>query len=105
MSNHIIRDILIKELGIESYPEEIQDEVVVKLGEVILKDLTIKIFEKLPLQKKEEFERISAMGDDERIQEFLEHNIPDMNALIEEEVKNTLKTYTEKEKSAEQKKL
>lgn len=97
MSNPELRDILIKELGIGELPEEAQEEIVVKLGDVILKSLTVAIFEKLSNDARAEFERISAKNDHALIQEFLEENIPDMHTLMEEEVKRTLQNYAEME--------
>lgn len=95
MNNQELRDILIKELGIDGLPEEAQDEIVAKLGEVILKSLTVAIFEKLPNDARTEFERISAKGDHSLIQEFLEENVPDLHTLMEEEVKKVLESLAE----------
>ena len=80
MGNQELREILIKELGIGELPEEAQDEIVVKLGEVILKSLTVAIFEKLSAEARVEFEKIGAKGDHALIQEFLEENIPETGA-------------------------
>ena len=97
MKNQELRDILIKELGIGELPEEAQDEIVVKLGEVILKSLTIAICDKLSAEARVEFEKIGSKGDPALIQEFLEDNIPDMHTLMEEEVRRTLQNYAELE--------
>ncbi len=97
MKNQELRDILINELGIGELPEEAQDEIVVKLGEVILKSLTVAIFEKLSTEARVKFEKLGAKGDHALIQEFLEENIPDMHTLMEEEVRRTLQNYAELE--------
>lgn len=102
MNNQEIRDALIKELGIGDLPEEAQNEIVDKLGEVILKSLTIAIFEKLSNEKREEFDRIGEKGDPALIQEFLDKNIPDMQTLMEEEIKRTLRDLAEIEKGGAQ---
>ncbi len=103
MNNQELRDILIKELGIEGLPEEAQDEIVGKLGEVILKSLTVAIFEKLSNDARADFERISSRGDHDLIQEFLEENVPDLHLLMEEEVKKTLENFTKLEQGGEDK--
>lgn len=103
MNNQELRDILIKELGISGLPEEAQDEIVTKLGDVILKSLTVAIFEKLPNDARTKFEHIAEKGGYELIQEFLEENIPDMHALMEEEVKKTLQNYAEIEAGGREK--
>lgn len=103
MNNQELREILIKELGIGGLPEEAQDEIVAKLGEVILKSLTVAIFEKLSGDARTEFERVSEKGDHALIQDFLEENIPDLHALMEEEVKKTLQNFAELEQGGEEK--
>ncbi|MGB2580277.1 MAG: DUF5663 domain-containing protein [Minisyncoccia bacterium] len=95
MNNPELREALIKELGIGELPTETQDEIVDKLGEVIFKSLTVSIFEKLSDDARVEFEKISATGDNSLIQKFLEENIPDMQALIEEEIKKTMQDLAE----------
>ena len=105
MNNQEIRNILIKELGIEGLPEKAQDEVVAKVGEFILKSLTVAIFEKLPNDAREDFERIAASNDSELIQSFLKDKVPDLHVLMEEEVKRALQRFAENEaKGGEEKK-
>jgi len=95
MNNQELREILIKELGIEMLPEEAQDEIVAKLGEVILRSVTVAIFEKLGDEARAEFERVSKEDEPELVQRFLEENVPDMQTLMEEEIKRTLKNFAE----------
>lgn len=52
MNNKELHNILIKELGIQNLPEEAQNEIVSKLGEIILKSITVTIFEQLPPDRK-----------------------------------------------------
>lgn len=103
MNNPELRNILIAELGIGHLPDEAQAEIVEKLGEVILKSLTVAIFDKIPNEARAEFERVSAKKDDVLIQEFLEEHIPDMHTLMEEEVRRTLQNYAAQEASGEKK--
>ena len=93
MENPELREIIIKELGIEILPPQAQDEIVGKLGEIILKSVTVAIFEKLSGDARAEFERVGAEGDPDLIQEFLTEHVPDMQGLMEEEVRNTLKDF------------
>lgn len=95
MENKELREILINELGIQALPEEAQDEIVSKLGEVILRSVTVAIFEKLGDEARAEFERVSKEDEPELVQRFLEENVPDMQTLMEEEVKRTLKNFAE----------
>ena len=101
MQDQGIRSILIKELGIEGLPEEAQNEIVAKLGDIILKSLTVSIFEKLPVGARDQFERIAAENDNELIQNFLEEHIPNLHTLMEEEVKKSLQKFAENEAGGE----
>jgi len=95
MNDQELRVTLVKELGIEELPDEAQDAIVSKLGEVILKSVTLAIFEKLPEEARQEFDAISVTGDQARIQEFLGRTVPDMDLLMEEELKKTLLAFRE----------
>ncbi len=95
MENKELRDILIAELGIGELPEEAQDEVVSKLGEIILKSVTVAIYEKLSPEARVEFDVITTSGDNDKVQEFLAKNIPDMPALMEAETKRVLQSFRE----------
>ena len=103
INNQELHDILIKELGISGLPKEAQDEIAGKLGEIILKSLTAAIFESLSSDAREEFEKISVNGDNALIQEFLEKSVPDMHALMENEVRKTLQNFGGAELSEEEK--
>lgn len=96
MNNKEIRSLLIAELGIENLASEAQDEIVGKIGEMVLQSLTASIFEKLSQPAREEFERISATGNPNAIQEFLEENAPGIQQMMEEELKKTLQSFKEK---------
>ena len=101
MNNQEIRDVLINELGIESLPEEAQNEVVAKVGDIILKSLTLAILDKLSIEARAEFEHISEKGDEVLIQEFLNDNVPNLSTLMEEEIRKTLRNLALNETSAE----
>lgn len=99
MENQELREIIIKELGIEMLPELAQNEIVGKLGEIILKSVTVAIFEKLSDEARVEFEKITTEGDSELIQRFLDEHVPNMPELMEIEVKNTLQNFKKREGS------
>lgn len=103
MNNNELRDILIKELDLGALPEEVQNDVLSRIGETVLMFLTTAIFERLPSEAHEEFEKISASGDNGLIKEFLERNIPDIHLLMETEVKKALVLYNEQVAKAEAK--
>ena len=88
-----IRNILIKELGLADLPEEAQNEIVTKIGGIILQSVTLGILEKLPQDAREEFEVLSKEGDNERIQEFLELNVPHLYDIMQEETARVVESF------------
>jgi hypothetical protein len=95
MNDQELRTTLITELGIGDLPEEAQDEIVSKLGEIILKSVTITIFEKLSEDARKEFEVLTTTGDPARIRAFLEQAVPDMETLMADELQRTLVAFRE----------
>ncbi len=97
MKNQELRAILLGELHIEDLPEEEQDDIISKLGDNILKSLTLKILEQLSQENRKKFEIVSASGDDNRIHEFLKATVPDMHTLMETEIRKIIQLYRENE--------
>lgn len=97
MRNQELRAILLKELHIEDFPEEEQDGIISKLGDSILKSLTLRILEQLSQENRKKFEIVSASEDDDRIHEFLKATVPDMHTLMETEIRKTIQLYKDKE--------
>jgi hypothetical protein len=95
MNDQELRTTLIAELGIGDLPPEAQDEIVSKLGEIILKSVTVAIFEKLSEDARKEFEVLTTTGDSGSIREFLARSVPDMETLMEEELQKTLVAFRE----------
>ena len=96
MNNQDIRDVLLKELDLVGIPPEAQNQVISKLGEIILKSLVVTIYEHLLPEARKEFDIISASGDQKQIQEFLEQNIPRVNELMEAEISKTINAFKDR---------
>ena len=96
MDSTKLRELLIQEMDIGTLSKEAQNDILSKVGETILATLTTTIFEKLSENARDEFEKISVTGDHALIQEFLDANVPDLNALVKEAVKKALNAYKEK---------
>ena len=95
--NNELKATLIKDLGIADLPQEAQDQVLASLGDIILRSTTTAIFERLNDEQRVEFEKLSADEDPAKIQEFLAQTIPDMQALMEQEVKKTIERFKQAE--------
>lgn len=95
--NNELKNLLAKDLGIDALPEEAQDQILSRIGEIVLRSTTGAIFEKLTPEQREEFERLGADEDADKIQEFLARTVPDIQTLMEGEVKKTIARFKEAE--------
>ncbi len=89
-----IKRTLMRELKFDNLADEKQDELIAKMGEVILKKIFIETVEKLDVAGRKHFEK---MLNEERtpveIEEFLKLKIQDYDEIVEriiKELKNNL---------------
>ena len=84
-----------KDLGFDKLPEEKQDEILAKIGEIILKKIFIETVDKLDSNSADEFREMLKNGESaEKIEEFLNAKIENYDMIIGkivEEVKNDIK--------------
>jgi gas vesicle protein len=83
-----LKESIIKDLGIDQLPEDKREEVLLMMTEALLKRILIVALEKIPGNKKEEFDKIFASKDSEKINEFLSDNIPDYEKMVKNEIEN-----------------
>lgn len=91
-----IQQQLAEELGISKFPHDKQEELLVKMTEVLLKRIFIETMDNLGDQAKVEYEKLVEGGaQPEQVEEFLKTNIPNYESLIQkvissfkEEMKN-----------------
>jgi hypothetical protein len=82
-SASILQKSLIDELGLGSLPQEKQDELMVKMGEVILKRVYLETMESLSEADREEFGKmLDAKAEPEKIEEFLKGKIKDYDEVL-----------------------
>jgi predicted nucleic acid-binding OB-fold protein len=91
-----IKKALLAELNLSDISEEKQDELLAKMGEVILKKIFIETVEKLDEVGRKHFsEMLNEERTVEEIEEFLKIKIPDYDIMVErivKELKDKLKT-------------
>lgn len=90
-----LKALLVKDLGLTALPEETQDQILARLGEITLRAVVLTIFEKLPEEKRALFDEIATTEDPARIQAFLAENIPNLKELMDEELKKTVARFKE----------
>lgn len=90
----IIRDELAQEaakkLGITSFSPAVQEEILARVGENIMKRIAIEVFKILPEEKRPEFEQFIGSGNVDGLNEFLKPYIPNLDTLIQQETEKEI---------------
>jgi hypothetical protein len=75
---------LIKDLGIDTLSKEKQNELVIKMTEVLLKRIFLETMDKLGDQGREEYEKISQEdATPEQMEAFFKDKIKDYDKIVE----------------------
>lgn len=81
---------LVKDLGIDTLPQDQQNELIIKMTEVLLKRIFIETMDRLSEEDRLEYEQITEAQDvdQEKVAEFLKQKISGydemINAIIED---------------------
>lgn len=88
--NTILQQNIIKDLGFDKLPQKDQEEALLSAGRVIFQAVLIRVLDILSEEEKEEFEKIIAENpeDQEKIMNFLNSKIPDLEEISREEIAN-----------------
>ena len=75
---------LIKDLGIDTLSQEKQNNLIIKMTEVLLKRIFLETMEKLGEQGREEYEKITQEEvTPEQMEAFFKNNIKDYDKMVE----------------------
>ncbi|HQK63778.1 MAG TPA: hypothetical protein PLF16_01355 [Candidatus Staskawiczbacteria bacterium] len=88
-----LKQIVIKELGIENLSDQKAAEVMEKLEENIQRSLVLEILDLLNPQDQKELNTLIETGDNSKIQAFLEDKIPSLQSLIDAVAKSAVKEF------------
>ncbi len=95
----ILRDKLAQEatkkLNIASLSIPVQEEIISRVGQNIIKRVSVEIFKTLPKDKRPEFEEFIGSGDVDGLYAFLKPLVPDLDAFIERETEKEIKLTKE----------
>ncbi|MDB4992060.1 MAG: hypothetical protein JWL75_305 [Parcubacteria group bacterium] len=80
---------LLSSLGIEGLPPDEQEEMLLKLSEVVFKGSLVRMIEQMDEQTKDDFnELLDSDPDDEVVQAFLKERVPDADRIVEEAIQS-----------------
>jgi hypothetical protein len=88
-----LRQIILKDLRMDSLSVEIQDKILEKLGGNIIKRISLAVLKALPEEARPEFEKISESGDEIKMQEFFKNTVPNFEELMSKTIKETIEEY------------
>jgi hypothetical protein len=75
---------LIEELGLSSLPKDKQEELLIKMTEVLLKRIFVETMEKLSEADREMYEKmVDEKSDPEKIGEFLKENVYNYDEMVQ----------------------
>jgi len=83
-------------LGISKFPQDVQEQIVTRLGENITKRIMLALLKNLPEDKMGEFDEVQKSGDDEKMQAFLRENVPNVDELVQKTTQDTIAAFKEK---------
>ena len=81
---------LLQQLNLKDFTEDEKNELLVQFGDSLLKRLMLRVYDKLTKEEQEEFNNLSDAGDTEKVNQFLESKIPDLDQVRDEEVKGLI---------------
>ena len=82
----ILKQNIIRDLGIDSLPEKEQEEALLTVGDIIFKGIIIKAMDLLSEADKDEFEKVLEKSEENAVLDFLKSKIPNLDDLVKEEI-------------------
>lgn len=82
----ILKIDLIKALGLDKIAPDKKEELLLLMGQVINQNIFFRILDALDEKGKDEFDKVSAADNPDKIYEFLSVKIPNLNEIAMEEV-------------------
>jgi hypothetical protein len=81
---------LSKHLGIQDFPEADQQEIIMEVGQNIMKRVIVELLNLLSEEKKNTFVDVANTGSQTAVMEFLKESIPGVDELVSKIVKEEI---------------
>jgi succinate dehydrogenase flavin-adding protein (antitoxin of CptAB toxin-antitoxin module) len=84
----ILKQNIIKDIGLDSLPEEEQKEAFLKIGEIIFSGVLSRVLDELSDEEASEFEKIisETPDDEEAVMGFMKAKVPNLDEIVNEEI-------------------
>ena len=93
MSDQDVTNLIVERLGLGSLSLVEQELALSRLNEQILRRATLDIWDKLPVEDREELAEVVSIGDDENIIKFLRQKLGVIEVLLQEAARNQIKDF------------
>lgn len=104
ITNKEAQEKVLKTLGIENAPQEKQEEILTKIGEVALKETLLATLERLDEDQKKTYdELLEKNANPDEVEAFLKEAIPDYEEMVQSVI-NTLMSDLQKAQGGEEEK-
>ena len=86
--DEVLKQNIIKDLGLDRFPPERQEEMLLMIGKLIYQGVIIRVMGLLSEKDKEDFDQLlmEKVEDEDAVLKFLETKIPNLDELVKEEV-------------------
>ncbi len=83
-----IKDNLISQLGLDDLSQEKKIELMMKWGDIVQKDIIMRVLKELPEEDKAELDKLLAIQGEnfKEIYKFLEGKMPNLDDIVKEEI-------------------
>ena len=87
MDSPIIKN-LVEALGLSKLPPEVQEETLVRVGNIIFQNVMIRVLDSMTEEEQKEFDKLitERPDDQEAIYNYLKNKVPDFDTVVAEEV-------------------
>lgn len=86
--DEILKQNIIKDLGLDKLSQAEQEEVLLSIGKLIYQGVIVRVMNELSEKDKEEFDKLlmEKIDDQEAVFNFLKSKIPHLDELVNEEI-------------------
>lgn len=77
---------LIKELGLDTLPEEKKEQVIAALSQSLQNRITVRVLDTMSDVEKKEAEKLIKAGDDNKVGEYIASKVPGLESIAKDEL-------------------
>jgi len=90
-----LRELAVTELNLGGLTSEQQDNVIDAVGEMLFEGVILRLLEELPENQRARFTELMQNAEDEQLQALLHEHIPNLEAVIQDELQSGIRGYKE----------